>query len=208
MDRLAPWASFNVARSPASPARRATPNVGDSSDPAAVSRRFAAPLVLALVGLGAALPGVQAQGLAWSVIEGRIERTHPGLPTTTTARLAERLARGEGVVLIDARSEAEYAVSHLPDAQRLDPDAPASALADVPRQTPVVVYCSVGWRSAAVVARLRAAGHTRAENLRGSIFRWAIEGRPLVDGADRPVHVVHPYDAVWGRLLPAALRAR
>ena len=38
------------------------------------------------------------------------------------------------------------------------------------------------------------------------IFEWANEGRPVVrDG--REVEAVHPYDAVWGRLLAPERRA-
>jgi 3-mercaptopyruvate sulfurtransferase SseA len=68
------------------------------------------------------------------------------------------------------------------------------------------VYCSVGYRSARIVERLRAAGHSDVRNLRGSIFQWANEGRPVVRG-DSTVHKVHPFDATWGRLLNADLRA-
>ena len=135
---------------------------------------------------------------------------YPGLPTTTPERLAERLGTPEAPVLLDARQPAEYAVSHLPGARRVDPDATAAelaeALGDVDRQREVVVYCSVGVRSGAVAERLREAGFEDVENLRGSIFRWANQGRPLVrDG--QPVEVVHPYNAVWGRLLDPSRRA-
>ena len=114
------------------------------------------------------------------------------------------------MVLLDARGPDEYAVSHLPGARRVDPDADAaalgSALADVDRRRPVVVYCSVGARSAAVARRLRKAGFERVENLRGSIFRWANEGRPVVRDGE-VVGEVHPFDAVWGRLLDPEHRA-
>ncbi len=44
------------------------------------------------------------------------------------------------------------------------------------------------------------------QNLKGSIFQWANEGRPVVRDGE-PVREVHPYDAVWGRLLDRDLRA-
>ena len=37
-------------------------------------------------------------------------------------------------------------------------------------------------------------------NLKGSIFKWANEGRPLVQDG-KPTHQVHPYNKYWGRLL-------
>lgn len=43
-------------------------------------------------------------------------------------------------------------------------------------------------------------------NLEGSIFAWAEEGRPLVDTHNQPTTFVHPYNAVWGKLLSADKR--
>ena len=102
-------------------------------------------------------------------------------------------------------------MSHLPGARRVDPGAEAaslaSALAGVDRQRDVVVYCSVGVRSAGVARRLREAGFAHIENLEGSIFAWANEGRPIVTASGAPAATVHPYDAVWGRLLAPSARA-
>ncbi len=109
-------------------------------------------------------------------------------------------------MLVDVRTPEEFAVSHLAGARRVDPEAGAEALAALPRDTAIVVYCSVGWRSAAFAERLRAAGFTHVQNLQGSIFAWANEDRPVVrDG--QAVRAVHPYDAVWGRLLRPELHA-
>ena len=148
-----------------------------------------------------------AQSLTWTVVQQSVRASFPDVPALSTDSLAARLARGETPTLLDVRTAPEYAVSHLPGARRLDPDAPdLAALAGIPRDAPLVVYCSVGYRSAKMARRLRAAGFTDVENLEGSIFRWANEGRLVVrDGL--PVREVHPYDAVWGRLLDPALRS-
>ena len=69
----------------------------------------------------------------------------------------------------------------------------------------MVVYCSVGYRSAELARKLTARGHANVANLEGSLFAWANEGRPVYAGtrlADR----VHPYDAAWGSLLKPELR--
>ena len=149
---------------------------------------------------------------AWRAVDAQVRAAHPDVPLIGTDTLAAWLGQPGAPLLLDARTAREYAVSHLPGAVRVDPDAPAEALADTlaalraDPSRPVVVYCSVGWRSAGVAERLRAAGAGDVRNLRGSIFRWASEGRPLVaDG--HPASRVHPFDAVWGRLLPPDLRA-
>ena len=147
---------------------------------------------------------------AWQAVDRELAARYDDVPTTTPAALAARLDAGDAPLLLDARTAEEYAVSHLPGARRVDPDATAAeladALADVDRQRPVVVYCAVGVRSAKVARRLGEAGFGEVANLEGSIFRWANEGRPVVrDG--REVTEVHPYDAVWGRLLAPERRA-
>ena len=105
-------------------------------------------------------------------------------------------------LILDARGPEEFAVSHLAGAVRVDPQASAAeVLAAHPEaaRRPVLVACSVGWRSALLAERLRAAG-VDARNLRGGVFRWRNEGRPLVRGG-APTGDVHPYDEKWGRLI-------
>ncbi len=148
---------------------------------------------------------------AWRAVDRDLDARFSDVPATTTAALAARLGTPDAPLLLDARAPAEVAVSRLRGARRVDPDADsaalADALADVDRQREIVVYCSVGARSAGVARRLREVGFAHVENLRGSIFQWANEGRPLVrDG--RPVAEVHPYNAAWGRLLDPDLRAK
>lgn len=147
--------------------------------------------------------------LTWRAVEHMIASDFPDVPSVSTDALAERLSDDTAPrpVLLDARSPEEYAVSHLPGAHRVDPAADAyPALDTLAADTPLVVYCSVGYRSAGVAQALRDQGFTNVANLKGSIFRWANEGRPVYRD-DRRVSAVHPYDATWGRLLADSLHA-
>jgi rhodanese-related sulfurtransferase len=112
-------------------------------------------------------------------------------------------------LILDVREPAEFEISHLADARsipwRSDWRGP---LGDVPRTRPIVVYCSIGYRSSAVARELTQAGFTQVSNLEGSIFKWANEGRVLVGPDGNVASVVHPYDARWGRLLAPNLRAQ
>lgn len=149
-----------------------------------------------------------AQEVAWPVVLEGIRTTFPDVPQVTPAALAARLDGPAPPVLLDVRTADEYRVSHLRGARRIDPDAgDFGALADLPRDTAVVVYCSVGYRSSALARRLRAAGFTNVANLEGSLFAWANEGRPVYRG-DVRVDQVHPYNKRWGLLLRPALRAQ
>jgi rhodanese-related sulfurtransferase len=105
---------------------------------------------------------------------------------------------GSQPVVLDARSEPEFAVSHLRSARRIDPYRPSeSPLAGLPKDTPIVVYSSAGYRGARVASWLGEQGYSNVQNLGSSLFQWANEGKPLFRG-DRPTAVVHPYDSKWG----------
>lgn len=62
------------------------------------------------------------------------------------------------LVIFDVREDSEYAVSHLKDAIRVDPDiAPARFMQEHANQIAgktIVVYCSVGVRSSALAERI------------------------------------------------------
>ncbi|OUL21044.1 rhodanese-like domain-containing protein [Nostoc sp. 106C] len=111
--------------------------------------------------------------------------------------------------VVDARSQAEYEVSHLKAAVRIDPMAlDLSATSNISKDTPIVVYCSIGYRSAKVAQQLQRQGFTSIFNLSGGIFQWANEGRPIFKDDNHPTQLVHPYDANWGKLLKATYHAQ
>ena len=146
----------------------------------------------------------------WAATKRLIADTFPQVQQISTAELSELLAKpeAESPVLLDVRSIDEYEVSHLASATRVDPAAqPADLPARFRKDRPIVVYCSVGYRSAALAERLQNAGFTHVRNLEGSIFQWINEGRPIVRNGAR-VYEVHPYDANWGRLLDPGVPRR
>ncbi len=114
----------------------------------------------------------------------------------------------EDVVIFDVREKGEFAVSHIGNAIRIDPDTrPAEFMrkhADLVAGKTVLVYCSVGVRSSALAARLarvlKRQGDTKIYNLTGGIFQWHNEGRPLARGG-QSTRYVHPYNRSWGRLI-------
>lgn len=162
-------------------------------------------LLVAAVAAGLALGGRAAGGWVMDRVVGAKFDDVPQIDTTTAAA---RLAGPTPPLLLDVRSAEEYAVSHLPGARRLAPDAdPTAALADVPPDRPIVLYCSVGWRSAEMARRMRRAGFEQVTNMQGSIFRWVAEGRPLVDAEGAAVARVHPFGAPWSWLVAPDDRA-
>ena len=75
------------------------------------------------------------------------------------------------------------------------------------KNTPIVVYCSVGYRSEKIGEKLRKAGYTNVTNLFGGLFTWANENRPLKNKADQPTRAVHGYGKAWSKYLSPEVNA-
>ena len=122
--------------------------------------------------------------------------------------LAALLAGSEAPLLFDVRTAEEYEKSHIATAVRLDPDIGSDAFkaryGSLFAGRDLVFYCSVGQRSSELLERVESAcGKARAKscrNLRGGIFRWYNEGRPVVD-ASGLTDDIHSYDPIWGMMV-------
>lgn len=169
----------------------------------------AAILICVIIAASTALYFFRTRPTGMAAIQALVRHTFPEVSQLSTTDLAGRLARSSEAapILVDVRSEEEYAISHLKGARRVDPDGdPNSVLAGVAKDAEIVVYCSVGYRSSKFARALQKEGFTRVSNLEGSIFKWANEGRQIYDES-KEVHSVHPYDETWGELLQPQLRA-
>ena len=141
--------------------------------------------------------------LTWLEVTSDIKDKYPDVNQLRTDELHSWLAgsKSESIVLIDARSMEEFRVSHITGARNIPHDKDSlKHLTYINPDSPIVVYCSVGYRSSILARKLQNMGFARVYNLEGSIFKWANEGRPLVQGKVT-VHKVHPYNAHWGNLL-------
>ncbi|XP_072326082.1 tRNA uridine(34) hydroxylase-like [Scyliorhinus torazame] len=129
------------------------------------------------------------------------------------------------ILLLDVRSPAEYQVSHLQGAIRVDPETTnmgelvkTLGLEDSHEMTEVVCYCTVGYRSSKVAQKLLEflasdagqglRGPLKVYNLEGGLVKWANERKAIVDSENQPTNLVHPYSTMWGQLLEPAHRAR
>lgn len=142
------------------------------------------------------------KSLSWIAIRFLIQLKFPKVKQLSTTNLATWLAQNQSKpLLLDGRTTEEYAVSRIEGAKL----APVN-LEDlrnwegIDTAVPIVVYCSVGYRSAAKARKLQQMGYQNVYNLEGSIFQWANEGRPVYQGS-RLVKQVHPYNNFWGQLL-------
>lgn len=142
-------------------------------------------------------------------IEEQVDRDYPKVKQLSICDLDKLLEQGKPVRLLDVRSVAEYTVSHLAGAVRVEPLSRLDRTSYWPTRSDcannyIVLYCSVGVRSSMMgqhfqkeFARL---GALQVYNLRGGIFGWHNERRPLVNISGRTDYV-HPYDEKYRNLI-------
>lgn len=151
------------------------------------------------------------KNISWAALKTLLHTQFPSVKSLSIADLANWLEQDDPPRLLDARAPAEYQVSHLPGAQLVTEDlledAAVEALDAKSDLQSIVVYCSVGYRSAKLAAKLQQKGFEHVFNLEGSIFAWANAGYPVYRGTEQ-VTQVHPYNAAWGTLLNAELHPR
>jgi len=92
-----------------------------------------------------------------------------------------RLDRQEKFVLIDVREESEYANDNLPGAIHLDKGIIERDIEErVPDlDTPLVLYCGGGYRSALAADNLQRMGYTNVLSMDGGIRGWREKHFPL-----------------------------
>jgi rhodanese-related sulfurtransferase len=155
------------------------PSRGNLRATASVSctRRSATARVVALLMLSASVPAralLFFQSPEWPAVKQTMRERHPAVPQLSTPQRRDRLADAPRAqpVLLDARAPAEFEVSRL-----------LGALEGRAKDAPVVVYGSVGARSAALTDKLIRDGWGNVSHLEGSIFEWANPGLRLSPSA-------------------------
>ncbi len=156
---------------------------------------FSAALLIPIAGTDTSVEENWKQTLNW------VRDDFPRVRHISTDELAELLQEQTDIALLDTREPEEYEISHLKGAVLAQDVGDAlDALEDRTRDELVVVYCSVGYRSSNLAAKLARQGYSNVVNVEGSIFKWANENRPIYRG-NKEVSKVHPYDDEWGQLL-------
>ncbi|MBK8502337.1 MAG: rhodanese-like domain-containing protein [Saprospiraceae bacterium] len=110
----------------------------------------------------------------------------------------------EHYLVLDAREREEFEISHLKDAVFVGyKEFDYSTVADVAKTRPIVVYCSIGYRSEKIGERLKNEGFSLVYNLYGSIFEWTNRGYPIVDTKGRITEKLHTYNKKWSKWVDA-----
>jgi sulfur-carrier protein adenylyltransferase/sulfurtransferase len=96
------------------------------------------------------------------------------------AQLAERLAHGERLEIIDVREPYEWQIGHIPGARLVPLDRIGAEIPRLDKNRETVIYCKVGARSLYAAQQLADAGVTEVRNLAGGILRWIDEVDPTM----------------------------
>ncbi len=126
------------------------------------------------------------------LLRGDVEFAHsPMLETTNDAK----------PIVLDARERNEFDVSHLENAMWVGyDDFDLTRVENIAKDQPIVVYCSVGYRSERIARQLIKAGYTDVKNLYGGIFQWVNSGHAVVNSSGS-TDTVHTYNKKWSKWL-------
>jgi DMSO/TMAO reductase YedYZ molybdopterin-dependent catalytic subunit len=109
----------------------------------------------------------------------------------TIEQLAELRGLEQDIQIVDVRSPAETAAGTLPGAREIPLATLADSLAGLDPVSPVVTYCSTGYRSAIAASVLQAAGFSDVSDLLGGYPAWEGAGLPVaVAGSVEPIGTV------------------
>ncbi|TXD54045.1 MULTISPECIES: rhodanese-like domain-containing protein [unclassified Polaribacter] len=108
-------------------------------------------------------------------------------------------------ILLDAREEKEFKVSHLQDAISVGYNdfKIEETLRKLPKDkaTKIVVYCSLGIRSETIAYKIMQEGYTNVYNLYGGIFEWKNADFQVIDTLGKSTEKVHAFNKNWGKWL-------
>ena len=105
---------------------------------------------------------------------------------TDVDEVKERLDRDDKFLLVDVREESEFAKDHLPGAIHLGKGVIERDIEGrVPDlNTPMVLYCGGGFRSAMAADNLQKMGYTNVISMDGGVRGWREKNFPMTKKRD------------------------
>lgn len=125
-------------------------------------------------------------------------------PTLTAPAVA---GLGDDVLLVDVREAREIGVSRIKGSMPLSSQIAQLEFIRKAKGKTVVVYCTVGWRSAKFAARLDEEG-VDAYNLDGGLCGWAAAGQQIVNAMGLETNEIHAYSEDFAGAVPDGYEPR
>ena len=110
----------------------------------------------------------------------------------------------ENVIIIDSREQKEFNVSHISSAIFVGYDhfSLEEFSETIPeKDTPIVVYCTLGIRSEITADKLVKTGYTNVRNLYGGICEWKNKDFKVMDSTNTETQNVHTFNKQWSKWL-------
>jgi len=104
--------------------------------------------------------------------------------------------------ILDTRELNEYNTSHLYSAIHVGftKFKIQKTTNVIPIEKPIVVYCTIGYRSEKIGEKLLKKGYT-VYNLYGGIFEWKNNDNSVVDNSEISTNQVHCFNQEWSKWL-------
>lgn len=108
----------------------------------------------------------------------------PGGGNAVPPAQATLLINREDAVIIDVREPDEYAAGHLPESRNIPAGKLEERVGELEKykDTPLILVCQSGARSAGSCARLGKLGFAKTHNLAGGVGAWVEAGLPIRKG--------------------------
>ena len=110
-----------------------------------------------------------------------VDEAKSRIEENTVEEVKRKMDRGEKFLLIDVREESEFARDHLPGAVHLGKGVIERDIeVRVPDvNTPMVLYCGGGFRSALAADNLRKMGYRNVLSMDGGVRGWREKNYPM-----------------------------
>lgn len=104
----------------------------------------------------------------------------PSDAEVSQAQVTAWIEGGTGPLVLDVRSEKEYAGGHVPGAVNIPHNQLEARLSEIgsSREQPIVLYCESGRRAGMAAATLQEAGFSSVQHLTGDMSAWRNTGLP------------------------------
>ena len=135
-----------------------------------------------------------------NIINSDFDKMLQSLLTHSVTEVTPDECTSSEIIFLDAREQEEYEVSHIPDSKWIGFDTfKLKNVNAIPKDSKIVVYCTVGYRSEKISEKLQKAGFTDVSNLYGGIFEWMHTGNKVMDHSI--TKNVHTYNKEWSQWL-------
>ncbi|MCH4822139.1 rhodanese-like domain-containing protein [Gramella lutea] len=144
-------------------------------------------------------------GYSQNSVEDLLKKYNSGVVRYISVEQLRMRQLDKEVVIIDSREKEEFQVSHIENAILVGYNHfEVSKVNDIAKDSPIVVYCSLGIRSENIGRKLKKAGYKNVQNLYGGIFEWKNKGFPVVNPEGDETNKVHAFSKTWAKWLKNA----